>query len=166
VVKRVNIHATCVQLGAAGKAFGASATAGILLLGDSGSGKSDLVLRLIERGAKLVADDRVDLFVENGRLWAAAPKRIAGYLEVRGLGVIELPYTEKVRIALAVRLSNRIARMPVHKSYNPPKPLEIAAARRPPLISINPFEPSATVKIVVATAAFANRLFRENVKPD
>src|SRR6185312_8829984 len=125
-MKTVNIHATCVRLGNAGKAFGAPANTGVLIFGPSGSGKSDLALRLIERGATLVADDRTDLFVERGRLCASAPKRIAGLMEVRGLGIIELRHAAKVQIALAVVLRKAVARMPVHERYEPPKPLQMA----------------------------------------
>ena len=56
-----NIHATCIRIARAGKVFGAPASAGVLILGESGAGKSDLALRLIGRGAELVADDRTEL---------------------------------------------------------------------------------------------------------
>ena len=66
-----NIHASCIAIG--GK--------GVLLLGGSGAGKSDLALRLIDDGAALVADDRTLLFVKNGALHAKAPPSIKGLLE-------------------------------------------------------------------------------------
>jgi serine kinase of HPr protein (carbohydrate metabolism regulator) len=162
----INIHATCVRLAKAGKAFGAPENIGILLLGPSGAGKSDLALRLIERGAELVADDRTDLFVERGHLVARAPANIAGYIEVRGLGILDLPYADKVRIALAVDLKRDIARMPVHKHYQPPAALNLRKSACPPRIAINPFEASAPAKIAAAAAAFAAGLFRHNVKPN
>ena len=65
---KTNIHASCVALG----------NKGVLLLGDSGAGKSDLALRLIDGGAKLVTDDRTDLSVRNGKLFARAPVILAG----------------------------------------------------------------------------------------
>lgn len=165
-MKTVNIHATCVRLSKAGAAFGAPVSAGVLILGPSGSGKSDLALRLIERGAILVADDRTELFVERSRLHARAPKRIAGYIEVRGLGIIELPHAAKARISLVVRLARVIVRMPVHQHYKPPQSLTLAAAAQPPLISLDPFEASAHAKIAAAAAAFTSGLLRDNVKPD
>jgi HPr kinase/phosphorylase len=64
-----NIHASCVVLARAGEPFGAPGDAGILILGASGSGKSDLALRLIGRGALLVADDRVEIFARDDGLW-------------------------------------------------------------------------------------------------
>ena len=80
--RTVNIHATCVLLESAAAAFGASRAAGVLLLGKSGAGKSDLALQLIALGAKLVSDDRTELFVERGKLFARAPQSIAGLIEV------------------------------------------------------------------------------------
>jgi serine kinase of HPr protein (carbohydrate metabolism regulator) len=164
-MKKINIHATCIRLARAGRAFAAPANTGILLLGPSGAGKSDLALRLIERGAELVADDRTDLFVERGHLAARAPASIAGYIEVRGLGILELPYADKVRIALVVDLKRDIARMPVHKHYQPPAALNLKKSASPPRIAINPFEASSPAKIAAAAAAFAAGLFRDNVKP-
>lgn len=163
----INIHATCVRLGRAGRPFGAPPSAGILLLGPSGSGKSDLALRLIERGAILVADDRTDLFVERGGLHARSPRRIAGLIEVYGLGIVELPFAEKARIALAVDLrGGGGSRLPMPSVYEPPKALRLPMTARPPRIVVDPFQLSAPVKITVAAAAFARRLFREDVKPD
>src|SRR5512146_1790449 len=100
----VNIHASCVLLDGAAEAFGAPRDAGVLLLGESGRGKSDLALRLIERGAKLVADDRTELFVKDNALFARAPQSLAGLIEVRGAGIVALPFAAEARIALAVEM--------------------------------------------------------------
>ena len=86
----MQLHASC----AARDAYG------VLLLGPSGSGKSDLLLRLLDRGFALVADDRVD--VEGGT--AKAPGALAGLIEVRGLGILRLPYVLEARVVLAVTL--------------------------------------------------------------
>src|SRR3546814_3116989 len=75
----VNIHASCVAPG----------HGGVLILGQSGQGKSDLALRLMDRGARLVADDRCDIWHERGRLWCRPPETLAGKIEVRGIGIIE-----------------------------------------------------------------------------
>ena len=80
---------------------------GVLLIGPSGSGKSDLLLRLLDHGFSLVADDRVDL---DGDI-ARAPESLAGLLEVRGLGILTLPFTASARVVLAVALE-RGERMP------------------------------------------------------
>jgi len=145
----VNIHATCVLLGRAGVAFGAPATCGILLLGKSGAGKSDVALRLIALGARLVSDDRTDLFLERSKLFARAPKRIAGLIEARGLGVI----------ALAVSLERPKSRLPLREIYQAPLGLSAAV----PLIRLAPFEASTPAKIALAAAAFENNRFRESV---
>lgn len=76
-----SVHATCVCVGATG----------VLIRGDAGAGKSSLALRLIDRGAALVADDRVRLDSTQGELQASAPAALAGLLEVRGLGLCRLP---------------------------------------------------------------------------
>src|SRR6202012_946602 len=102
VMSAINIHASCIVLADAGKFCGAPADAGVLILGESGKGKSDLALRLIERGAQLVADDRTELFPENGALMARAPAALAGLIEARGVGIAALPFAAQARIALVV----------------------------------------------------------------
>lgn len=88
------VHATAVAIGGAG----------VLLCGPSGSGKSDLALRLIDRGAILVADDVVNLRFADGRLHAYPEPTLRGLLEVAGVGIVEFPYLDEAPIALAVRL--------------------------------------------------------------
>lgn len=94
------LHATCVEW------FGR----GVLIRGKSGAGKSDLALRLIDAGAALVADDQV--LLENGI--ASAPARLQGLLEVRGFGIVKLPFAETTAIALTVDLcsADEIERLP------------------------------------------------------
>lgn len=88
------IHATTIDIDGSG----------VLLSGPSGSGKSDLALRLIDGGARLVADDRTDLALADGRLVASAPREIAGRMEVRGLGVLEKDAVPQTVLALVVEL--------------------------------------------------------------
>lgn len=91
----LNIHATLISLD----------NQGVLLIGESGSGKSDVALRMImEKGAKLVADDRVNLENNNNRLVGRAPKEIEGLLEVRNVGISHFPFKSEVNIALCVEL--------------------------------------------------------------
>src|ERR1700704_5070945 len=101
-MSEINVHASCVAIG----------RRGVLLLGPSGAGKSDLALRLIDQGAKLVADDRTILFVKRGALHAKAPASIKGLLEIRGVGIVALPVCDSVKIVLAVRLGREGARLP------------------------------------------------------
>jgi len=155
------VHASCVLLARAGEAFGAPADAGVLLLGESGSGKSDLALRLIERGAVLVSDDRTELFAEAGALIAAPAKGLVGLIEVRNLGILELPHADTARVHLAVHLSdNPAARLPEPEFYEPPGPLMLAREARPPLLRLSAKEPAAPAKIVAAAAAHTQALFR------
>ena len=82
--------------------------AGVLILGRSGAGKSDLVLRLLGRGFTLVADDQVD--ISDGR--ACSPATLAGLLEVRGLGIVRLPFQSDVMLKLVISLTGRPERLP------------------------------------------------------
>ncbi len=77
---------------------------GVLIEGEPGSGKSSLALALIDRGAGLVGDDGVVLDVADGRLVAAPHPRIAGKLEVRNVGLIDMPVSPPVPVALVVRI--------------------------------------------------------------
>jgi hypothetical protein len=149
----VNIHAGCVAIG----------RAGILLLGKSGAGKSDLALRLIDGGAELVADDRSELYVARGRLCARAPASIAGLIEVRGLGVIALPFRAHATVALAVMVGEYAKRLPEPGFYTPPRSLKPILPV--PAILLDAHLPSAPARIHLALAAFRKGLFREDFNP-
>ena len=82
--------------------------AGLLLLGPPGAGKSDMVLRLLDHGFVLVADDRVD--IKDG--FARPPAELAGLLEVRGLGIVRLPHAAPTRLRLVVALGPAPIRLP------------------------------------------------------
>lgn len=90
-----NIHGTAVEL------FGKA----VLLRGQPGSGKSDLALKLIDRGATLISDDQIRIEKEGGSLFLSAPKSIANLLEIRGLGIIYFDCLDHVCLALVVDLS-------------------------------------------------------------
>ncbi len=117
--------------------------AGVLLVGAPGSGKSDLLLRLLDRGFGLVADDQVD--VEGSRAQAPAP--LAGLLEIRGLGLVRMPYIEWTRLALVVRLE-RADRLP-HPAHDPDLDL--------PMISLDPWPASAAQRVELALDAVQGR---------
>jgi hypothetical protein len=144
-----NIHASCVAIGGRG----------VLILGKSGAGKSDLAFRLIDRGAVLVADDRTILFVEKGALHGRAPSSIKSLLEVRDLGIVKFPARAKVKISLAVRLGRRGARLPVQRFYRPPAPL--TPESHVPEILLDGRFASTPAKIHLALAAFSRGLFRD-----
>ncbi len=100
----IRIHASCVAIH----------NKAVLILGESGSGKSDLALRLIDGGAVLVADDQVVLRADGGQLYASPPETIAGKIEARGIGILSLPYDRDAAVMLVVRLVPReqVERMP------------------------------------------------------
>lgn len=126
------LHATCVSVD--GK--------GVLLLGKSGSGKSDLALRLIDGGTKLVADDRVDIKKTGKNLIASAPARLYGLLEIRGVGILKFPALKQLTLALAINLvaRNEIERMPEQQFFN-------CLGLQLPLLSLYAFDISTPAKI-------------------
>lgn len=91
---------------------------GVLIIGPSGAGKSVLTLALIERSqlvgrkAALVGDDYVELEDVAGQLFAHAPPRIAGVMEIRGAGLFKMAYEEKTRLDLVVELGQESERYP------------------------------------------------------
>ena len=155
----VNVHATCVALARAADIFGGAHEGAVLLLGESGSGKSRIALQMISRGAILVADDRVELFARGRHLWARPPPRLAGLFEARGVGIVKLPYADEARVVLAVSLAAAPQRYPEHVVYAPPEALAI---REPPaLFRLAADDAAVCDKIFLAAAAVSNALFRE-----
>jgi len=133
----VLIHASCVAL--EGKA--------VLLRGAPGAGKSDLALRLIEGGARLVADDQVALNSSGGTVFAAPPARIAGLLEVRGIGVVSMEFATQCPVRLVVDLiqSDVVERMPEAATVD-------LCGHRIAHVALAPFEASAPTKLGLALA--------------
>lgn len=148
------IHGTCLAIG----------EDGVLLLGQPGSGKSDLALRLIDqpggglsgnmRGTRLVADDQVSIRRLGEGLIASAPAALAGRLEIRGLGIATLAALPQATLRLAVRLTPApgIERLP-----------DLAAARIDilgialPLILLDPGQASAPARLRAALDQFVPR---------
>jgi hypothetical protein len=131
----MTLHATAVALG----------EAGVLLVGPPGSGKSDLALRLIDRGATLVADDRVIAEAADGRLLLSPPPTIAGRLEVRGVGLLPMPFVAGVEARLLLDLARPPERLPT------PAPRSIGGVPLP-CLALAPFEASAPLKVERAVA--------------
>jgi HPr kinase/phosphorylase len=125
----------------------------VLLRGPSGAGKSDLALRLIDAGGRLIADDQTHLARQGSRLIASPPPAIAGKIEVRGVGIIDLPRSRllaRAPLALIVDLvpGVRIERLPdpAHET------LEGVVL---PCLALAPFEFSAVAKLRLALAQTA-----------
>ena len=148
------IHGTCLAIGGRG----------LLLVGKPGTGKSDLALRLIDqngsglsgtlREARLVADDQVAIHRRGGSLFASAPAALAGKLEIRGLGIAELPVVPEARLDLAVRLTPaaEIERLPdLGRSR-----MEILGLAVP-LILLDPQSASAPARLRAALDQFVTR---------
>jgi len=119
---------------------------GVLIVGPSGSGKSDLALRLIDRGARLIADDQVELEACDGVLRACALATIHGRMEVRGIGLIDVD-AGSAAIALVVDVGTPPDRMPEPRVQK----LEGVAV---PLVALSPFDASAPIKVELALKRF------------
>lgn len=122
----------------------------VLLRGPSGAGKSDLALRLIDAGARLVADDQSALSRRGDRLVVRAPAAIAGLFEVRGLGIVRLDVTAEAPVGLIADLvaADAVERLPSRQ-------VETILGIAVPLIAIVPFEVSAAAKLRLALRALA-----------
>lgn len=118
---------------------------GVLIRGPSGSGKSDLALRLIDDGARLVADDYTAVTINDGGLTASAPEPIRGLIEVRGLGILRFAAHAPVRVVVVVELgsSASVERLPA------PAATDIAGVSLP-LVRLAAFEASAAAKVRLA----------------
>jgi serine kinase of HPr protein (carbohydrate metabolism regulator) len=116
----------------------------VVIMGPSGSGKSDLALRLLDRGFTLVSDDRTILRRDGDRLVASAPANIAGKLEIRGIGIVDMETAGDMPVALLVELTNEIQRLP---DENPERPV---LGVRLPLITIDAMTASAPSKVALA----------------
>ena len=116
----------------------------VLITGLSGSGKSDLALRLLDRGFVLVSDDRTIVRRDGTRLIASAPPNIAGKLEIRGIGIVDMNHVEDIPVSLLVELSGDIQRMPDENRRRPVLSIDL------PLVHIDAAAASAASKVSLA----------------
>ncbi len=128
------VHASAVAIG--GRA--------VLIGGLPGRGKSDLALRLIDRGARLVSDDYTFVRRIEGKAVASAPSTILGKIEMRGVGLVEMETAQDVPVALFVDLDEAPARLPE------PGESRIVAGVPIPTISLAGLEASAPIKVEAA----------------
>ena len=131
------VHASCVAIG--GRA--------VLLAGRSGAGKSDLALRLIDRGAALVSDDYTELRRSGGRLLARAPATIAGKMELRGVGLVEMEAAADVPVCLYADLDRAPERLPEPGAIR-------LAGEDIPRVAVAALEASAPLKLEYALVRF------------
>lgn len=136
----IRVHGTSIAIGGDG----------ILLRGPSGSGKSDLALRLIDAGALLVADDQTELRRAGATLRMTAPSVLSGRIEVRGLGIVPVPCAGEASLRLVVDLvpDAAVERMPEPRFVT----LEDLSF---PLVGLWPFAASAPAKLRLALRALA-----------
>lgn len=120
----------------------------VLITGASGSGKSDLTLRLLDRGFTLVSDDQTLVRREGERLLASAPLTIKGKLEIRGIGIVEMATASDVPVTLLVELTSEIQRLPDDSRERPVLGVNL------PLISIDAMTASAASKVALALDRF------------
>jgi HPr kinase/phosphorylase len=138
------VYATCIALGESAALF----------VGPSGAGKSDLALRCVMHpislegsvtSARLVADDQVTLERRGSSLWVRPPAAIAGKIEVRGVGIVDMPHVPEARLRLVVQLvgPGDIERLPEPSETN-------MLGLTLPAIRIAPLEASAPFKVLLA----------------
>jgi hypothetical protein len=131
------LHASCVQIDGVG----------IVLLGASGAGKSDFALRLIDAGALLVADDQLQVEAGETGLVGRPAEALAGLLEVRGIGILRLPYCRVSPLGLVVELVGKpLIRMPEPATYH-------LLGTALPLLRLDPGAASADAKLRLALSA-------------
>lgn len=115
----------------------------VLITGRSGSGKSDLTLRLLDRGFVLVSDDQTIVKRDGSRLLASAPPNIAGKLEIRGIGIVEMDHVSDLPVALLVELTSDLQRLPDDSRERPILGIPL------PLITIDAMTASAPSKVAL-----------------
>ena len=138
---------------------------GILILGDSGVGKSEAALELIERGHRLVADDVVDMRCVNGNILmgAGANKIIGHHMEIRGLGIINITHLygvgairDKKQVQLVVELEEWDPEKLYDRIGTQERYMEILGVKIPRLEI--PVKPGRNIPIIIETAAMNERL--------
>ena len=134
---RQMLHGTAISIGGHG----------VLIMGESGSGKSDLALRLIDRGAILISDDVVFLETrDNAPILTVAPN-IAGKIEVRGVGIFTVDFIPSAPLRLIVEFLDAPDRLPEDIAHTTIGDYVV------PVSQLNPFEQSSAIKVEYALRA-------------
>jgi len=122
----------------------------VLLRGPSGAGKSDLALRLIDAGARLVADDQCELRRAGNTILVRAPAALAGLIEVRGIGILRLDPLVEAPLAL---IADLVQPQAVERLPEPRLEAILGVAIR--LVAVAPFEASSAAKLRAAVRHLA-----------
>jgi serine kinase of HPr protein (carbohydrate metabolism regulator) len=141
------LHATCVAL-RVGKGWRA-----VLLRGPSGAGKSDLALRLIETGARLIADDQTHVAQFGRALYATPPPALAGRIEVRGVGILKLARAQLLSRAPVGLLVDLVPSQKIERLPEPSQEIVLGVAL--PRLDLAPFEASTVAKLRLALTRIA-----------
>ena len=154
MVKEITQHGTCVLVG--GKA--------VLLRGPSGIGKSSTAMRLLLEPSesksdfcRLVADDRVQVQISHGRIIASPPTRLAGLLEIRGVGIYKLPFEPRAQIGLVVDLMT--ARELANHSQRLPERASLSTEMKGvlvPFLCVGASDPTVAIRIRFAMKQLGN----------
>jgi HPr kinase/phosphorylase len=128
---QLTTHATAVAISGGG----------VMICGQSGSGKSDLALRLIDRGATLISDDYVDIRRENEDLLLSPPANLAGKLEIRSLGIVERDHVSGIALKMVINLKDNPDRFPLDKQIMNLLGINI------PFCTLDAMESSAAIKV-------------------
>lgn len=139
------IHASCVAIH--GHA--------VLICGASGAGKSDLTLRLLDRGAALVSDDYTLLQCMGYQLIASAPANIAGKIEVRGIGIVDWPCIPEAPVVLGLTLNSSPDRMPPEILPN-----RSILGTDVPFLALDGLHASAPIKVELAVRGIVDALHK------
>ncbi len=130
----LHIHGSAVQIG----------NNAVIIIGDSGTGKSDLALRLIDRGAKLIADDQMIIHGDKNTPIISQTQHHIDAIEIRGVGIIKYSCVNNVPLTLCIKTADRYDRYPV------PIPMSEFGVFSIPTIKIAAFENSAPIKVEMA----------------
>jgi HPr kinase/phosphorylase len=145
----INLHGTAVSI----------AGEGVLIIGASGSGKSDMALRLIDRGAVLICDDRVIIDSNAGQPALYTAPNIEGLIEIRGLAIVKVPFENGVNLRLVINLESNIPRLTDGPA------LGDLAGYSIPHLSLAPFEASAAIKVEYALKSVVDQARVQVAKP-
>jgi HPr kinase/phosphorylase len=144
-----NIHATAISIGGHG----------VVIIGPSGHGKSDLALRLIDRGAILISDDRVVIEDSNGQPLLQPAHNIAGLIEVRGIGILEMEYARDIPLKLQIILAD------VSERFIESIMVADIAGYAVHKITLSPFEASTAIKVELALKSVVDPIAERMAKP-